>query len=153
VAETRYRDSSGLSVRNRWPGGWGGDGESPPHAHPFLYRLGTHGTVWGFELKVVLVSSGAFDQGVWGVYASFYGGSNDTIGDLDRQWQPVIPLFSHGGSPIVPHLPHHIRLYTLTFTFGGKGVIRSCRHLTAAALSSRSDIIRIVFSLLMSPSE
>ena len=24
VAETRYRDSSGLSVRNRSPGGWGG---------------------------------------------------------------------------------------------------------------------------------
>ncbi len=35
---------------------------------------------------------------------------------------------------------------------GGRGLIRSCRHLTAAALLSRSDVIRIVFSLLMSPS-
>ncbi len=35
---------------------------------------------------------------------------------------------------------------------GGRGVIRSGRHLTAAALSSRNDVIRIVFSLLMSPS-
>ncbi len=61
-------------------------------------------------------------------------------------------LFSHGGGPIGPHLRHHIRLCTLTFTFGGKGVIRSGRHLTAAVLSSRSDVIRIVFSLLMSPS-
>jgi hypothetical protein len=33
-----------------------------------------------------------------------------------------------------------------------RGVIRSCQHITVAALSSRSDIIRIVFSLLMSPS-
>jgi len=41
------------------------------------------------------------------------------------------------------HWPLHV---------GGRGVIRSCRHLTAAALSSRSDVIRIVFSLLMSPS-
>ncbi len=35
---------------------------------------------------------------------------------------------------------------------GGRGVIRSCDLLTAAALSSRSDIIRIVFSLPLSPS-
>jgi hypothetical protein len=27
VAETRYRDSSGLPVRNRSPGGWGGGGQ------------------------------------------------------------------------------------------------------------------------------
>ncbi len=40
------------------------------------------------------------------------------------------------------HWPWHL---------GGRGVISSCRHLKAAALSSRSDVIRIVFSLLMSP--
>ncbi len=50
VAKTRYRDSSGLSVRNRSPGRGGGDGESPAHAPRFRYRLGTHGTVWGFGL-------------------------------------------------------------------------------------------------------
>jgi hypothetical protein len=51
VAETRYLDSSGLSVRNRSPGGWGG-GRRESRAHPrFLYRLGTHGTVWGFGLS------------------------------------------------------------------------------------------------------
>jgi hypothetical protein len=29
-----------------------GEGESPAHAPRFPYRLGTHGTVWGFGLKV-----------------------------------------------------------------------------------------------------
>ncbi len=41
------------------------------------------------------------------------------------------------------HWPWHL---------GGRGVISSCRHLTAAALSSCSGVIRIVFSLLMSAS-
>ncbi len=84
--------------------------------------------------------------------ASFHGDSKDSIGGLVRHRRPDIPPFSHGGGPIGPHLRHHIRLYTLTFTFGGRAVISSCRHLTAAALSSRSDVIRIIFSLLMSPS-
>jgi hypothetical protein len=53
--------------------------------------------------------------------ASFHGCSNDTIGDLVRHRRPELPPFSHGGGPIGPHLRHHIRLYTLTFTFGGKG--------------------------------
>ncbi len=35
---------------------------------------------------------------------------------------------------------------------GGRGVIRSGRHLTEAAISSCNDVIRIVFSLLRSPS-
>ncbi len=101
---------------------------------------------------MVLGASGVSDQGVWvSIDASFHGGSNDTIGELVRHWRPELPPFCHGGGPICPHLHHHIRLYTLTIHFGGRGVIRSCRHLTAA-LSSRSDVIRIVFSLLMSPS-
>jgi hypothetical protein len=53
--------------------------------------------------------------------ASFQGDSNDTIGDLVRHRQPEKPPFSHGGGPIGPQLCHHIILYTLTFTFGGKG--------------------------------
>ena len=53
--------------------------------------------------------------------ASFHGGSNDTIGDLVRHRRLELLPFSHGGGPIGPHLRHHIRLYTLTFTFGGKG--------------------------------
>jgi hypothetical protein len=31
--------------------GGGGDGESPAHAPRFPYRLGIHGTVWGFGLR------------------------------------------------------------------------------------------------------
>jgi hypothetical protein len=49
--------------------------------------------------------------------ASFQGGSNGTSGDLVRHWRP-------GGRFLTAaalHLRHHIRLYTLTFTFGGKG--------------------------------
>ncbi len=47
------------------------------------------------------------------------------------------------GVPHSTHWPLHL---------GGRGVIRSGRHLMAAAISSRNDVIRIVFSLLMSPS-
>jgi hypothetical protein len=35
VAETLYRDSSGLPVRNRSPGGWGGEGRES-HARPLF---------------------------------------------------------------------------------------------------------------------
>jgi hypothetical protein len=35
---------------------------------------------------------------------------------------------------------------------GGRGVLKRCGLLTAAALSGRSDVIRIVFSLPMLPS-
>ncbi len=60
---------------------------------------------------------------MFGVFmdASFHGGSNDTIGDLVLHRRPELPPFSHGGGPIGPQLRHHIRLYTLTFTFGRKG--------------------------------
>jgi len=34
----------------------------------------------------------------------------------------------------------------------GMEVVRSCHHLTAVGYSSRSDVIRNAFSLLMSPS-
>ncbi len=34
--------------------GGGGDGESPAHAPRFPYRLGIHGTVWGFGLIAFL---------------------------------------------------------------------------------------------------
>jgi hypothetical protein len=53
--------------------------------------------------------------------ASFLWGFNDTIGDLVQHRQPEIPPFSHDGGPIGLHWQHHIRLYTLTFTFAGKG--------------------------------
>jgi len=84
--------------------------------------------------------------------ASFHGGSNDTIGDLVRHRRPELRCFLTAAALLArtcvitldcTHWPLHL---------GGRGVIRSGRHLTAAALSSRSDVIRIVFSLLMSPS-
>ncbi len=53
--------------------------------------------------------------------ASFHGGSNDTIGRHVRLRQPEVPLFSHGGGHIGPHLCHHMMLYTLTSICGGKG--------------------------------
>ncbi len=34
----------------------GGDGESPAHVPCFPYRLGTHGTVWGFGLKTPVIA-------------------------------------------------------------------------------------------------
>jgi hypothetical protein len=87
--------------------------------------------------------------GVCGVSrdASFHGGSNGNISRYVRL-QPS----SHGGSLIGLHLCYHMVLYTLAFTHRGREVIRSRHHLTAAALSSLSDFIRIVFFLLMSPS-
>ncbi len=44
---------------------------------------------------------------------------------------------------VCSHWPLHV---------GRRGVMETCRFLTAAALSSRSDVIRIVFSLPMSSS-
>ncbi len=71
-------------------------------------------------------------------------------------FKPVLMIpsaaMSDIGGHIGPHLRHHMRLFTLTPTGGGKGVMETCRLLTAAALSSRSYVIKIVFSLLMSPS-
>jgi hypothetical protein len=81
-----------------------------------------------------------------------HGGFNEIIGGHVRHQRPEISPPSHGGGPISPHLRHHMRLFTLTPICGGRGVIESCRLLTAAALSSRSDVIRIVFSLPMSSS-
>jgi hypothetical protein len=71
--------------------------------------------------------------------ASFQAGSNETIGGHVRHRRPDISPPFHGGGHIGPHLRHHMRLFTLTL-------------LTAAALSSRSYVIRIVFSLPMSSS-
>jgi hypothetical protein len=56
-------------------------------------------------VEMVSAASGASDQGVW------------------RPRPPPAAratLFSHGRGPIGPQLRHHIILYTLTFTFGGK---------------------------------
>jgi hypothetical protein len=84
--------------------------------------------------------------------ASFQAGSNDTIGSHVRHRRPDISPPFYGGSPIGLHLRHHMRLFTLTPTCGGRGVIEICRLLTKAALSNRNDVIRIVFSLPMSSS-
>jgi hypothetical protein len=51
VAETRY--SSCPPLRNRSPGDWVTEYESPTHAPRFPYRLGIHGTVWRFRLSLV----------------------------------------------------------------------------------------------------
>ncbi len=69
--------------------------------------------------------------------AFIHGGSNDIIGGRRCH---------RGGGPISPSS------YTLTPTCGGKGVIKTGRVLMAAALLSRSYVIRIVFSLPMSSS-
>ncbi len=120
--------------------------------------IGGHVRLWRPELslislKVVLAASGASDQDVWGVYGCIFS--------WRFQWHHQRPCptsaagdttVSHGGGPIGPHLCHHIRLHTLTSIFGGRGVIRSCHLLTAATLSSRSDVIRILSYLPMSPS-
>ncbi len=99
VAETRYRDSSGPSVRNRLPGGWGGDGESPAHAPRFPYRLGIHGTVWGFRLKYLiqeLVGSGPPRQ-----KGSWWGLHNSLCFEFTQKWNelcfvntPMLTLYS-----------------------------------------------------------
>jgi hypothetical protein len=83
--------------------------------------------------------------------ASFHGGSNDTntIGGHVRCWRPEIPPFLMAAA--LSALTYVITC-KCTHNFGGRGVIRSCRLLTAAALSSRSYVIRIVFCLPMSPS-
>jgi hypothetical protein len=83
---------------------------------------------------------------------SFHGGSNDTIGGHFRHQRPEMLMFSHGGGPVGPHLCHRKSLYTLTSIFGGKGCDKKLPSAQAAALWSRSDVIRIVFSLPMSPS-
>jgi hypothetical protein len=84
--------------------------------------------------------------------AYFHGGFNETIGGRVRHWRPELCCFLTAAALLArtcvitldcTHWPLHL---------GGRGVIRSGRHLTAAAFSSRSDVIRIVFSLLMSPS-
>jgi hypothetical protein len=53
--------------------------------------------------------------------ASFQAGSNDTIEGHVRHWPPDISPPFHGGGPSGLHLRHHIRLFTLTPTCGGKG--------------------------------
>ena len=53
--------------------------------------------------------------------ASFQAGSNDTIGGHVRHRRPDISPPFHGGGHIGPHLRHHMRLFTLTPTGGGKG--------------------------------
>ncbi len=74
-------------------------------------------------------------------------------GDLVRHRRSEIPPFSYGSGPIGPHLNHHIRLYTLTFTFGGKGGDEKLPSSYGGdLLDPPSEVIRIVFSLLMSPS-
>ncbi len=131
---------------------------------------------------MILVASGASDHGVWeSMDADFHGGSNETIGRVGlRQleisliqfkgvqvaleasglcWVSLdasllaedIPPF-HSGSPVSLHLYHHMRLYTLTSTCGERGMIKSCHFFLAVALSSHGYMIRVVFSLPMSPS-
>jgi hypothetical protein len=82
-------------------------------------------------------------------------------------FKPVPMILSAAISDIGGRIYHRLfmaaalsaRTYVITWActhwplyLGGRGVIRSCSLLTAAALSSRSDVIRIVFSLPMSPS-
>ncbi len=60
--------------------------------------------------------------------ASFQAGSNDTISSHVRHWRPDISPPFHGGVHISLHLRHHMRLFTLTPTCGGKGGDQSdCR--------------------------
>ncbi len=84
--------------------------------------------------------------------ASFQAGSNDTISRHIRHRRPDISPPFHGGAITA-------RTYVITWDcshwplhVGGRGVIETCHLLTAAALSSRSYVIRIVFSLPMSSS-
>jgi hypothetical protein len=53
--------------------------------------------------------------------ASFQTGSNDTIGGHVRHRRPDISPPFHSGGHVGPHLRHHMRLFTLTPTGGGKG--------------------------------
>ncbi len=45
-----------------------------------------------FLFEVVLAASGTSDQGVWGAFAPFHGGSNDNIGRRGRLRWPEIVL-------------------------------------------------------------
>ncbi len=60
---------------------------------------------------------------VYGVCIDAYchGGFNETIGGRVRHRRPDISPPFHGGGHISPYLRHHMRLFTLTPTCGGKG--------------------------------
>ncbi len=74
-----------------------------------------------------------------------------TLSDISgRRYRRFLTALALLARTCVTHETVH---YTMTFTYGGKeGVIRSGHHLMAVALLSRSDVIRIVFSQLISPS-
>ncbi len=121
---------------------------------------------------MVSTASGASDQGVWGLYRCNFG-------DLGGLWsgslrclcmhlfKPVPMLLSAAMSDIGGRIYHRLFMaaslsahtYVITWDcshwplhVGGRELIKTCLLLTAAALSSRSDVIRIVFSLAMSSS-
>ncbi len=84
--------------------------------------------------------------------ASFQASSIATIGGHVRHRRQIYHcLFTaaalSAGTYVITwdcsHWPLHM---------GGRGVIKTCRLLTAAAQSSRSDVVRIVFSMPMSSS-
>ncbi len=75
-------------------------------------------------------------------------------GSLRCLWMHLFKLV-----PMIPSAAISARTSVITWDcshwplhVGGRGVIETCRLLTAAALSSRSYVIRIVFSLPMSSS-
>jgi hypothetical protein len=99
------------------------------------------------SLKVVLAASRASDQDVWGVYGCIFSWRFQWL----HQWP--FPTLAAGNTTLSAHT------YVITWDcthwplyLGGRGVIRSCHLLTAATLSGRSDVIRIIFYLPMSPS-
>jgi hypothetical protein len=105
VAETRYRDSSGPPVRNRSPGGWGGgDSESPAHAPRFPYRLGIHGTVWGFGLR--MGGGGGLSQCVqlctWSQNKFWRSNSVPRAPDEEDQSATGLLLCTYSAGPVSP---------------------------------------------------
>jgi hypothetical protein len=107
-------------------------------------------------VKSCLAASGASDQDVWGIYGcifpwrfQWYNRVSAAMSDVcSRRYRRFLTAAAISARTYVitwdcTHWPLYV---------GGRGVLKSCSLLTAAALSSRTDVIRIFFSLPMSPS-
>jgi hypothetical protein len=86
--------------------------------------------------------------------AFFHVNSNDTTGGHVRPPGQEISPSSHHSGPVGLHLHHHMTLYTLTSTCGGKGSDWELpsSHSGSPLETRDSVVIRIVFSLTMLPS-
>ncbi len=64
VAETRYRDSLGLSVRNRSPGGWGGGWRESPARPSFPVSIGYTRDGVAIRVKTILQQNSSWKYNI-----------------------------------------------------------------------------------------